>query len=406
MKLPLQSIRVADFSRYIAGPYCASILGDLGADVIRVEPVGGGEDRGLIPLGAASDGALFLQMNRNKRSLAVDVRSPEGRGIVERLIGTSDVAVTNMPERALRRQGLDYETLRAIRPDIVCINVSAYGPSGPLSERTGFDAIGQGINGSAYLAGAAGAPARSASSYVDYGTGLAGAVGVLAALMQRRETGAGQKVDASLLATALTFMNGPLIEEAVLGLGRRPYGNRSPNSGPSDIFPTRDGAIAVQVVGEQMFGRWTRLVDRADLVRDARFETDAKRGENGEHLSEIMREWTGVRSTQEAIERLSESGIPAGPVYSPRQVLDDPDIAAAQILERLAYPGLADPAPIARLAVRLQAIEHPIRQRAPLIGEHNAELLSELGYSQADVASLLAHGRVAAGVETKAVSPQ
>jgi crotonobetainyl-CoA:carnitine CoA-transferase CaiB-like acyl-CoA transferase len=392
MTPPLQSVRVVDFSRYIAGPYCASILGDLGADVIRVEPVDGGEDRKLIPLGPASDGALFLQMNRNKRSLAIDMRDAAGRRIVERLIGTADVVVTNMPESALRRQRLDYETLRALRPDIVCINVSAYGPAGPLSERTGFDAIGQGINGAAHLAGTPGAPSRSASSYVDYGTGLAGAVGVLAALMQRRETGRGQKVDASLLASALTFMNGPLIEEAVLGIDRRPYGNRSPNSGPSDIFPTQDGAIAVQVVGAPMFARWARLVGRGELLQDERFATDARRGENGELLSAIMRGWSCARTSKEAIDQLAQSGIPAGPVYSPRQALADDDIAAAEILERVAHPGLEDPAPLARLVVRLQSVENPIRRRAPLVGEHSVEILRGLGLGESEIGTLIESG--------------
>jgi crotonobetainyl-CoA:carnitine CoA-transferase CaiB-like acyl-CoA transferase len=388
MNLPLQSVRVVDFSRYIAGPYCASILGDLGANVIRVEPVGGGEDRGLIPLGGGADGALFLQLNRNKRSLAIDARSSEGKRIVARLIATADVVVTNLPESALSRQGYDYESLRAIKADIVCINVSAYGQMGPLSERTGFDAIGQAINGSAYLAGSEGAPVRSASSYVDYGTGLAGAVGVLAALMQRRETGMGQRVDASLLATALTFMNGPLIEEAVLGLGRQPYGNRSPNSGPSDIFPTRNGAIVVQVVGDQMFGRWTRVVAQPELVDDERFLSDARRGANGAHLSAVMRAWTERLTSREAIDILARNGIPAGPIYSPRQALDDEEIAATGIFEHVAHAGLAAPAPLARLAVKLGGSDQAVRRRAPQVGEHNTEILSELGYSDTDIESL------------------
>jgi crotonobetainyl-CoA:carnitine CoA-transferase CaiB-like acyl-CoA transferase len=391
----LGSVRIVDFSRYIAGPYCASILGDLGADVIRVEPVGGGEDRRLVPLDGSPDGALFLQMNRNKRSLALDARSTAGRGVIERLIGTADVVVTNMPAGALARHGLDYETICAIKPDIICINVSAYGPSGPLSERTGFDAIGQGISGAAHLAGAPGAPARTASSYVDYGTGLAGAVGVLAALLQRRETGKGQKVDASLLATALTFMNAALIEEAVLGLNRHPYGNRSPNSGPSDIFPTQDGAIAVQVVGPQMFGRWAHLVGRSDLVDDDRFATDASRGENGEVLSGIMTGWTRQRTSHEAIALLSRSGIPAGPIYSPRQTLADEQIAEAGIFERVAHPGLDRVVPLTRLVVQLQDLDDPIR-RAPRVGEHSVEILAGLGYSDGDIATLLESGCVSA----------
>ena len=395
LPLPLSSLRVIDFSRYIAGPFCASILADLGAEVIRIEPVAGGEDRGLVPLGDAPDGALFMQMNRNKKSLAINTKTNEGRDLVERLISSADVVVTNMPVDTLRQNALDRISLQRLRPNIITVNISAFGPTGRLSERTGFDAIGQALSGAAYLAGTEGAPARSSSSYVDYGTGLAGAIGVLAALIQRDATGKGQDVQASLLATALTFINVAHIEEAVLGLKREPFGNRSPHSGPSDFFRTKDGTIAVQVVGERMFARWAKLIGRTDFLQDGRFKDDASRGRYGEHLSLAMREWTLKRTTVEALQALADAGIPAGPIYSPEQVVSDELVAETGILGKIGYPGLAAAAPLAELIVRLADRDTSIRSRAPLVGEHTDEILRGLGVADAEIERLRRSGIVA-----------
>ncbi len=390
----LSDLRVLDFSRYIAGPYCASILGDLGAEVIRIEPVGGGEDRGLVPVTDQGTGALFLQTNRNKKSVAIDMTTPEGRAIIERLIATADIVVTNMPPGALKRHGLDYETLKAIRPDIIATNVSAFGTEGPLAEKTGFDAVAQGMSGAAYLSGNRIRPARSASSYVDYATGLAGAMGTLAAVIHRGRTGQGQAVRASLLATALTFINAAHIEESSRSLNRRPFGNRSPYSAPSDIFPTTDGAIVVQVVGNPMFRRWARLVGQPDLLRDRRFTTDALRGRNGAALSRIMRDWTGRLATAEALDKLAAAGIPAGPVYSPRQTLDDPGIAATGILKSLDLPDAGMAIPLANLLVQLDTLPETVRSAAPAAGQHTAEILGAAGYSPAEVADMARKGLI------------
>lgn len=395
----LGDIRVVDFSRYIAGPYCASILGDLGADVVRVEPVGGGDDRRLVPVSARGEGALFLQLNRNKRSLAIDSAAPGGRAVVERLVAKADIAVTNMPPRALKRYGLDYETLRRIRPDIITVNLSAFGTKGRLSGQTGFDAVAQAMSGAAYLGGRVGRPSRSASSYVDYGTGLAGAMGALAAIVHRLKTGEGQDVQASLLATGLAFLNAMHIEQAARQLDRKPYGNRSPNSGPSDFCPTKDGVIAVQVVGNVMFKRWAALVGKPDLPKDRRFATDAARGRNGAALSRMLRDWAKSYTSAEAIDLLAREGIPAGPVYTPRQTLADPGIAEAGVFQMTDFPGVANAIPLVGLPVQLQSLSQAIRMRAPLPGEHSEAVLRELGYGVDEIAAMVREGCVGCPAE-------
>ncbi len=192
MKGVLEGVRVLDFGRYIAGPYCAAMLGDMGAEVIRVEKTGGSEDRYLVPVAEDGAGGYFLQMNRNKRCLTLDPMKPEGREVVAKLVATADVVVANLPAQALEAMGLDYESLCAIKPDIILAANSAFGPNGPYSGRVGFDGVGQAMNGAMYMSGPPEEPMRAYVPYVDFGTALYSAFGTMAALMARRETGQGQ----------------------------------------------------------------------------------------------------------------------------------------------------------------------------------------------------------------------
>ena len=187
----LDGIRVLDFGRYIAGPFCAALLADLGADVIRVEKVRGSEDRFIIPLNEAGDGAMFMQVNRNKRGLTLNPMKPDGREVVRRLVATADVVVANLPDSALTAMGIDYRSLVAIRPSVILTSVSAFGAGGPLSGKLGFDGIGQAMSGSMYLSGRPGEPTKTYVPYVDFTTALSATVGTLAALMARQQTGRG-----------------------------------------------------------------------------------------------------------------------------------------------------------------------------------------------------------------------
>ncbi|HEY1929912.1 MAG TPA: CoA transferase, partial [Caulobacteraceae bacterium] len=245
----LSGVRVLDFGRYIAGPYCAMLLGEFGADVIRIEKRTGGEDRFQAPLTDAQDGGLFLQMNRNKRGMTLDPMTPDGRAVVGRLVETADVVVANLPPQTLAAMGLDYDSLAAIKPDIILTMVTAYGRGGPYSDRVGFDGVGQVMSGAAYMTSEADGerPYRFQAPWVDFGTALHCAYGTVLALMARQQTGRGQVVEGALLATALTVGNGLLIEQDVLNINRVPTGNRGQTSGPVDIFRTRDGWILVQV---------------------------------------------------------------------------------------------------------------------------------------------------------------
>src|SRR5271170_2247898 len=223
--LPLAGIRVIDFGRFIAGPYCGMLLADLGADVIRVDRRHGSEDRYTGPVTEGGEGGAFLSLNRNKRSLTLDSSQPGAAEIIRRLAKSADVVVANLPIAVLRKMGLDYDTLHALKPDIILARISTFGPDGPYAHRPGFDTIAQAMSGAMSLTGFADTPVRSVAAFEDYGTALHTAFGIMVALYHRSQTGVGQVVDGSLLATGVTFMKALLAERSVTGIERESRGN-------------------------------------------------------------------------------------------------------------------------------------------------------------------------------------
>jgi crotonobetainyl-CoA:carnitine CoA-transferase CaiB-like acyl-CoA transferase len=388
----LAGIRVLDFGRYIAGPYCAALLADLGADVIRIERIAGGEDRWVAPVGADGVGAMYLAMNRNKRAMTLDPACPEGREIVRKLVATADVVVANLPPEVLRSLALDLDSLRRVRPDIILTTVTAFGAGGPWSHRHGFDGIGQVMSGSAYLTGTPEQPLRAAVAWVDFGTASVSAFGTLAALMARDKTGRGQKVEAALLRTAVAFNNPALIEQQVVQPNRIATMNRGQTSAPSDLFRTKDGWIIAYAIGGPMFARWARLMGEEQWLTDPRFKDDLARGDNGELISKRMSEWTAERTTAEALVALEKAKIPTGPLYSPQQALEDVHIRAAGLLVDTDYPGLPRRAPLAPTPVDLSETPGRFRHRAPTLGEHTDVILAELGFDAAGIVGLRERG--------------
>jgi len=384
----LDGVRVLDFGRYIAGPFCAALLADLGADVIRVEKVRGSEDRFVVPLTPAGDGALFMQVNRNKRGLTLNPMKPDGQEVVRRLVVTADVVVANLPDAALEAMRLDYASLTAHKSDIILTSVSAFGTGGPYSEKLGFDGIGQAMSGAMYLSGRPDEPTKSYVPWVDFTTALSAAVGTLAALMARRQTGCGQQVRGSLLASALSVANSTLIEQQLTTRDRVATMNRSQISAPSDTHRTRDGWILVQSLGQPLFERWTKLMGESHWLDDPRFVDDMARGDNGQVISERMARWCAERTTAEALEALESARIPAGPVYSPQDALEDPHVAAAGFLRQLEFPGLPSAAPVADAPFSLSDSEVGVRHRAPVLGEHTDKILREVGYTVAEISAM------------------
>jgi len=389
MAAVLEGIRVLDFGRYIAGPFCAALLGDFGAEVIRVEKREGSEDRYTAPVGSDGTGAGYMQMNRNKLGITLDPMSDKGREIVRKLVKTADVVVANLPLVQLKQMGLDYDTLSALNPRIIMFMNSTFGSTGPYAERVGFDTVGQAMSGAMYLTGDGKTPIRLAVPVVDFGTATLGAVGVLAALLEREKSGKGQLVETALLHTALNFADTHLIEQDLIKADRKALMNRNWAAGPSDCFKTKDGWIFVMAIGGPLFRRWARLMGEEDKwVNDPRFKDDQSRGDNSEVLSERCALWCAERTNAEALEELGKARIPAGPVYSPQQALDDVHIKSVGFFQEVEYPGLPKPAPVVTPPVKLSRTPGEIRRRPPTLSEHTEQILGELGYSVQDIAAL------------------
>jgi crotonobetainyl-CoA:carnitine CoA-transferase CaiB-like acyl-CoA transferase len=280
--------------------------------------------------------------------------------------------VANLPPEVLRGLALDLESLRRVKPDIILTTVTAFGAGGPWSHKHGFDGIGQVMCGSAYLTGTPEQPLRAAVAWVDFGTASLAAFGTLAALMERQKTGRGQKVEGALLRTAVAFNNPTLVEQQVICPDRVATVNRGQTSAPSDLFRTRDGWIIAYAIGGPMF------------------KDDQARGDHGEIISRRMAEWTAERSTAEALAALEKAQIPAGPLYSPQQALEDAHIRAAGLLQDRDYPGLPRPAPLAPTPVDLSETPGRFRHRAPMLGEHTDAILSALGYRPDEIRELRA----------------
>ncbi|MBI1392372.1 MAG: CoA transferase [Alphaproteobacteria bacterium] len=395
MKL-LEGVEVLDVGRYVAGPYCATLLGYLGARVTRIERRDGGEDRYIAPLFTRGErpgeGGLFMQTGCGKRSVAIDVSKPDGLRILARLAEKSDVVVANATPAALAKLGLDWPAFSARNPRGILVTQTGFGSSGPDAAKGGFDGVAQAMSGAMCLTGTPEHPVKAGAPYADFSTAVFSALGALAALMAREASGAGQHVETSLLGTALAVMNSHLAEQAVTQINRPGTGNRVQTSAPSDVFETLDGHILVHTVGDGIFRRWAKLIGKPALAEQPEYQGDQARGDRRDELCGIMAAWCIERTTDEALSELAKAGVPSGPVLTQQQALDNPQVAAMEFFRMVDFPGLQTQAPVADLPIRFSALAAGIAGRPPLLGEHTREALLEIGYSDQDIDALSRDG--------------
>ena len=384
----LEGVKVLDFGRYIAGPFCGALLADYGAEVIRIERVNGSEDRYVTPVSNDGQGAMFLQLNRNKLGLTLNPTKDKGKEIVKRLVERSDIVIANLPEQTLKSMGLNYEDLKSINPGIILTSNTAFGTTGPYAERVGFDGVAQAMSGAMDMTGDPEKPTKAYAPYVDFCSASLAAFGTLLAFLEKQKTGKGQRVQTSLLQTALTTTNSLLIDQVILNVNREASMNRAQTSGPSDTFKTKDGWILVQTVGRPLFERWANLMGDDHWLNDKKFEDDLSRGENGLIISERMAEWCSQRTSTEAIKELESSRIPVGEVLKANETLHEEHILKKGSFIKMKYPTMDKEYSVVGPAIDLSENPGEIKTRSPELGEHNIEILSGLGYSQEEIDQL------------------
>jgi crotonobetainyl-CoA:carnitine CoA-transferase CaiB-like acyl-CoA transferase len=407
MAQALSNIRVLDLTRVLAGPWCTQALADLGADVIKVERPGTGDDtRGWgppwlkTPDGAdATDSTYFASANRGKKSLTLNIATSEGQAIARELAGRCDVLIENYKVGDLKRYGLDHESLRAIHPRLIYCSVTGYGQDGPYAEKPGYDFVFQGLGGLMSITGErdgrpGGGPQKVGIAVADVVTGLYAAVAILAALNHRASSGAGQHIDMSLLDGLVALGGNQAVGYLTTGKPPPRYGNEHPSLVPYQVFATTDGHVIVAVGNDAQWQRYCAAIGRGDLGADPRFTKMKGRVTLRAELIPELQLTMATRSTGEWVRVLEAESIPCGPINDYGQVFEDPQVRHRQLRHEMRRPdGVA--VPLVASPMRLGGTPVAYRQAPPVLGEHTAEVLSEvLGKTDAEIAALRSRGVV------------
>jgi crotonobetainyl-CoA:carnitine CoA-transferase CaiB-like acyl-CoA transferase len=389
MALSLDGIRVIDLSRVLAGPFCGSLLSDMGADVVKVEDLATGDESRTWPPLKEGESAAYLVNNRNKRGIAVDLKAPDGVEIVKRLARGADVLIENFRTGTMEQFGLGYDTLEGLNPRLVYCSVSAFGRTGPRKDGAGYEALMQAFSGIMSITGEPGsAPVRAGVSFLDLSTGLFCAFGVVNALLHRERTGIGQRVDASLLETAVGLLNYHAEGYLLTGAVPKALGSSHPSVVPYKNFQCRDGRwVFVAAANNRLWGRLAGALGLEALVTDPRFESNIARVQNRAALEAELAKAIGQYDEAPLLERLEAAGVPATPVNTVDRVLEDAQTRHRDVVGTVAHPKLGE-IPVLATPIKFSRMKPGPRRPAPARGEHTDAVLTELGYSAADIESL------------------
>lgn len=383
MMLSLEGIKVVDFTQAAAGPFCAMLLGDMGADVIKVEPLTGDHFR------AVFKGFWAASINRNKRSLAVDLRSPEGKEIARKLIAEADVMMEAFVPGVMEKLGLGYEEVKKINPGIIYCSISGYGQDGPYSKRAGYDVCAQCESGLLAATGEEGRPpVRVGGSLIDYGTGLYTAFAIMVALRHKEKTGHGQCIDASLLDTAVSFMNYWVTLYSVTGENPPRVGSGHAMAAPYQVFESKDKPVFIGITNDKNFKEFCQAFKCEELAKDPRFMSGDNRAKNRDVLIPLVQDALKHFTRKEILESMTAAGIPSAPVLTVGEMVEDPHVKARNMIAEVDYPGVGK-IKIPNMAFRMSETPGTIRRTMPELGQHTLEILKEVGYTEQQARKML-----------------
>jgi crotonobetainyl-CoA:carnitine CoA-transferase CaiB-like acyl-CoA transferase len=385
MRYALEGIRVLDLSRVLAGPYCAMMLADMGAEVLKVEEPDGGDESRTWPPFAAGEASGYLSMNRNKQNLTLNLKTPEAQDILKRLVGRADVLIENFRTGTMEAFGLGYDMLRQLNPRLVYCAVSVFGRSGPYRDKVGYEALMQAFSGVMSLTGEPdGPPLRAGLSFLDLGTGLMAAYGVMNALFHRERSGLGQKLEVSLFETALALMSYHAVGYLLDGQVPQRQGSGHPMIVPYQVFRTQDGEMFIVGANQRLWTRLCQALQRQDLLQDPRFASNQERVRHRHLLVPVLQSETGKYPTAILNDMLDKAGVPCAPVNTIDRVLHDPQTAAREMIVDVPHP-LIPHLKLLGIPIKLSDTPGDIRLPPPLKGQHNEDILQELGYTAAEI---------------------
>ena len=391
----LHGLKVIEMSHIMAAPTCGQMLADMGADVIKVERAPAGDDTRRFGEGTDGDSAAFAMMNRNKRGLAVNTKSEEGRAALHRIIAQADVFIENYRKGAMEHFGIGWEEMHKINPRLIYCSVSGFGRTGPYAERGGFDLITQGMSGIMSITGEGPGrpPIKVGAPITDITAGILSATGILGAVVSRYETGQGQYVDSSLYEAGImhTFWQTAIYHAT--GEIPEPMGSAHPLSAPYQAFPTKDTSLVVGAANQSTWLKFVEAIDSPHLAEDPRFETSNSRMTNLDALVETLTEILSHRTTSEWLVKLEAGGVPAGPVYDVKEMSEDPHTIARGMIAKVPAATGGEHSVIAH-PIKYSAKPTSIRRGAPLLGEHSREVLAEFGFGADEIDSLIGSGAI------------
>jgi len=395
---PLAGLKVIELAHIMAGPVCGLMLADMGADVVKVEKVPGGDDsRRFVPPDIDGEPAAYMMMNRNKRGIAVDLKSEGGKAVLRRLLSTADVVIENYRRGTMERFGLGYETLKRDNPGLIYCEISGFGRTGPYAERGGFDLIAQGMSGLMSITGEAPGrpPVKVGAPITDITAGILGAMGVAAAYAHRLRTGEGQRVDTSLFEAGIVHTYWQSAIAFATSISPGPMGSAHPLNAPYQAFRTEDGWINIGAANQVNWLRLLEVLEAADLADDPRFAGNAQRMSHLDELTEALGKYFARRTTADWLERLEAARVPAGPVLSIGEMHADPQTLARDMVLAVDHSRVG-PVQTLGLPVKFSETAGRIVRGAPVLGQHTREVLAENDYGGAEIEKLIAEGAVVA----------